>query len=127
MKSWIKSMIVLLLACVCGFIAIVINPSGYEMILMVCAVDFLVLGLCLLSSVLVKQIKSNVSEFRVFAWTDIVIGLGVIAYAVYDIMTDTGWFAGLVGVLLLTYVLPAILLFLLIAYIVSGRKDKKDY
>ena len=125
MKAWIKPMTVLLIAFLCGFIAIVINPSGYEMILMISAIDFLVLGLCLLISVLVKQIKSNVSEYRVFAWTDIVIGLGVITYAVYDIKTATGWFAGLVGGLLLAYVLPAILVFLIVDIIVSRRKKKE--
>ena len=44
--------------------------------------------------------------YAVFAVTDIILALMTAAYAVYDIKTSTGWFAGLLGMLLLVFVLP---------------------
>lgn len=72
---------------------------------------------CFFAIAIVKQIRPGVSVYRIFAWTDGLIGLGVTGYAVYDIMTDTGWFAGLVGTLLLTSVIPAVLLLLAADYL----------
>lgn len=42
--------------------------------------------------------------------------ISVAAYAVYDILTDTGWFAGLMGSVLLIYVVPVIVLLLVIDF-----------
>ena len=63
------------------------------------------------------QIQPNVSVYKIFAVTDVIMGVGVTSYAIYDILTDTGWFAGLLGMLLLILVLPVILLLLIIDFI----------
>lgn len=53
------------------------------------------------------------------------LGISVAAYAVYDILTDTGWFAGLMGSVLLIYVVPLIVLLFVIDFVLYRRSKKK--
>lgn len=117
-KSWIRAIALFVAACVCWYVEIVINPSGLEPVMALLAVISTVLCVCFLVIAVLKHIKPNVSAYKIFAVTDILIGIGVTIYAIYDILTDTGWFAGLVGMLLLIIVLPVILLLLIIDFIV---------
>ena len=64
------------------------------------------------------------SPFFVFGVVDGVLCVLVAAYAAYDIATDTGWFAGLLGTLLLIFVVPA-LAALLLADIIAAFVVKK--
>lgn len=116
-KSWKRAITLFVVAFVCWFVEIVINPSGFEMIMFFLAVISTVLCVCFLVIAVLKQIKPNVSVYKIFAVTDTIIGIGVTTYAIYDILTDTGWFAGLLGMLLLILVLPVILLLLIIDFI----------
>lgn len=53
------------------------------------------------------------------------LGISVAAYAVYDILADTGWFAGLMGSVLLIYVVPLIVLLFVIDFVLYRRSKKK--
>ncbi|MBP3460374.1 MAG: hypothetical protein J6K58_14285 [Lachnospiraceae bacterium] len=89
------------------------------------------MAICLWFVVIVNKIRSVIgkerfSAFRCFAIADGILMAGTIAYAVYDIMTDTGFLAGIVGFFLLIIVVP-ILLLLLIGDIVAGYLYKKKH
>lgn len=89
------------------------------------------MSICLWFVVIVNKIRSvtgkeRFSAFRCFAIADGILMAGTIAYAVYDIMTDTGSFAGIVGLVLLIIFVP-ILLLLLIGDIVAGYLYKKKH
>ena len=116
-KSWKRAIALFLAAFVCWFVEIVINPPGFEMIMFFLAVISTVLCVCFLVIAIFTQIQPTVSVYKIFAVTDVIMGVGVTAYAIYDILTDTGWFAGFLGMLLLILVLPVILLLLIIDFI----------
>ena len=69
------------------------------------------------------------SPYRIFAIVNAALALGVAAYAIYDLQTATGWFAGLVGALLLIVVLPiiaALLLADLSLWLCKRRREKRE-
>ena len=80
-------------------------------------VYFLIIAIC-------SRIKENISPYKLFAILDLVFGLIVTIYAVYDILTDTGWFAGLLGTLLLIFIVP-ICIVLLIIDLILWRRSKR--
>ena len=87
-----------------------------------------ILRVCMGTVTLAGLFLKNRTGYAVFAVTDIVLALMTVAYAVYDIKTSTGWFAGLLGMLLLVFVLPVngvYLLIDLIAWHVRKKKEKK--
>lgn len=125
-KLW-KSVLVLIAATLLLWgVSLVTKTSGVLNFL--CVILSIVAG-CLFITAIVKQfLKRQASVYRIFAWTDGILTCCVILYAVYDILTDTGWFAGLFGVMLLVYILPVLLLLLLADYLiykVNARKQKK--
>lgn len=116
-KSWIRALILFVAAAACWYGEIVINPSNFEVILGFATMVTSILCICFLAIAIIKSINSNASGYKIFAWTDSLIGIGVLAYAIYDIVTATGWFAGLVGMLLIIFVIPVILVLLIIDYV----------
>lgn len=68
----------------------------------------------------------NRTGYAVFAVTDIILAIMTAAYAVYDIKTSTGWFAGLLGMLLLVFVLPVNGVYLLVDLIAWHVRKKKE-
>ena len=100
------TLVLLLLAAVCWFTELVFNPAGFELILFVAAGLFTMLFVSFGVLTLARKLWKTVSPYRVFALVNGCIGLAVLIYAIYDIKTDTGWFAGLFGVMLLVFVLP---------------------
>lgn len=126
MTKYMKiSMIALALAAICWWTEIVINPSGFESILGIAAIIFSLLFVCFLVIAIMQKINKNISPYLVFAIVDGVIGISVLAYAIYDILTDTGWFAGLLGTILLIFVAPIFTVFLLIDFGAWLWKRKK--
>jgi len=79
---------------------------------------FTLLTFCLLIICMVRALGKKASAYRIFAITNGILAVLVTGYAVYDILTDTGWFAGLLGVILLVYVVPVFLVLLLLDFIV---------
>lgn len=113
------------IALACWFVEIVIIPSNFEMLLVITAVVSSILCICFFAVAVIRQIKPHISGYKIFALADAIIGICVTAYAIYDILTDTGWFAGIVGVLLLIFVLPVILLLLIIDFVLYMRNKRK--
>ena len=91
-------------------ITIVFNLSGFELILPIFASISSIIFICFCVICICRKINKNVSAYRIFAIADSCIGIVVFIYAIYDIMTDTGWFAGLIGVLLLIFIIPIVII-----------------
>lgn len=127
LKLWRRTIALFVLAFACWYVEIVITPSHLEVVLGICAVTISILCVCSLAIAIARQIKPDASIYKVFAWTDGLIGIGVIAYAIYDILTATGWFAGLVGMLLLLFVVPVVLLLVVIDYVIYTRNRKRKH
>ena len=113
-------------AAFCWFVLIVLNPSNLELILAFAAVALTIAAVCFLAASIGGKPGKSASPYLVFAVTDILIGVCVAAYAIYDIQTSTGWFAGLLGVLLLISVLPIAAVFLLVDILVWWLKKPKQ-
>lgn len=114
-----------LLALICWILAIVLTPTTPKIWIALFAIAFSMVFLCFLTITIQKKFRPSLSPYRIFALTDIVIGLCVLGYALYDFATDTGWFAGLTGMLLLIFVLPINLLLLLIDFLIWKKKSSK--
>lgn len=74
---------------------------------------------------IVNRISAKASPYLVFAITDIIIGVFVTIYSVYDIHTDKGIMAGLLGFILLLFVVPCSVVLLVIdvvVWIINRRK-----
>lgn len=101
-------------------------PEIVEFQLGLAAVIAAAVTVCFLVTAVGKQIRPQISAYKLFGWADTVIGVIVLAYSVYDLRTDTGFLAGFVGAFYILCVLPALVLILLldlILYFVAKRKS----
>lgn len=114
------------LAVVCWLIEIVAEPSA---IIAVAAVVLSIIFLCFLSvsicSWIAKKREKDISAYKIFAAADCCIGILVTMYAVYDIKTDVGFMAGMVGFLLLLFVIPIVLVLLVADFIIWKLKKRE--
>ena len=85
-----------------------------------------ILFLDLLLTGAVTQIWKNVSPYRVFAISNIVIGICIALFAGHDIKNDRSFIPGLKGGLLLFSVAPYIELLLVIEFIIWLIKRPKE-
>lgn len=104
----------------------VMGSDVLALVILYAAVAVTISSLCYLVTVIIKLIRPGVSGYKIFAWTDGLIGTGVTIYAIYDIQTDTGWFAGLFGAALLVVVIPVAVLLLIIDIILYMRAKKRN-
>lgn len=127
-----KYLLVAVIATVFSFICWLFSVLGDGVVVIFCAIIGTIVALAFYFIFLTALIankcgKQKPSPYSVFAIVDIILMLGTSIYAVYDIMTDVGWFSGLVGWLLLIYVLPCMLAVLIIdgiIYFIVWRKKK---
>ena len=91
-------------------------------IILAVAAGITILGL--LAVIIVKSTGIKASPFLVFAIVDIVIGLIILGFAVYDFKSAVGEFAGILGELALVIGEPVVAIILIID-IVVWRVDKK--
>ena len=127
-KYWKTAIALFVVACICWYVGIVIIPPHFEGILVIGAVASSILCVCFVVIAIIRQIKPGISSYMIFALTDGLLGVGVTAYAIYDKLTDTGWFAGLLGMLLLILVVPVIIVLLIIdfiLYVIYKKKARK--
>lgn len=126
-KSWGRAIALFAVAFVCWYVEIVFVPPGiWASFLWLAAVTASILCLCFLVIAVIRQFKPEISGYQIFAWTDALLGISVAAYAVYDILTDTGWFAGILGYVLLIFVVPVIVLLLVIDFVLYKRRKNKQ-
>lgn len=116
-------------AAVCWFILIIWNPSDFEIWFAAAAMVSTILFLCLLAvcigSWLAGKKGKNLSPYKIFAAADLAVGFLIAVYAVHDILTADVFFGGLVGVLLLIFVMPAVGVLLVADFIAARRKRRK--
>ena len=67
----------------------------------------------------------KVSPYKIFAAADLLVGLLVAAYAVHDIVNAVGFFGGLLGALLLIFVMPMVAALLISDFILAGRTKRR--
>ena len=78
---------------------------------------------------ILKKFAKKASPYLLFAIADILIGLLILGFAIYDFNTAEGEFAGILGELALLIGEPIVVVLLIIDAIVwykSRRKIKKD-
>ncbi len=115
------------LAAIVWFVGLVFNPPGLEMVLAIAAIVFSIISICLVVCCIAEKINSQVSLYKVFAIADIVLGVLAGGYAVYDIRTDTGWFAGLLGALIMFMGIPVFVVLLLgdwVVWLVNRKRNR---
>lgn len=102
-----------------------LNIDNFEMIRFVTTIYFAILFIGFLFTGTVKAIRKDTSPYCVFAIVNFVIGIGTALFSIYDIKTDTDeWFGGLVGILLLVFVIPFISVLLIIDFIAWKKSNK---
>jgi hypothetical protein len=98
----------------------------FEIILYVCGIASTATFICLSVVCIVRLISRNISPYAVFGVTDSVLAIVVALYAIYNIKTDTSWFMpGLIGGILLMFVVPILLLLFVVNFIMWWIKRKK--
>ncbi|MGN0496271.1 MAG: hypothetical protein ACI4GW_08620 [Lachnospiraceae bacterium] len=102
-----------------------INSLSGAVILLLFAIAASILSFCMICVWLIRKIKPGISSYKLFGITDVVVEGIIVIYAVYDILTDTGIMAGIAGFLILCFVAPVPLIFLIIDIILYFR-NKKD-
>ena len=115
------------LAAIVWFVGLVFNPPGLELVLAIAAIVFSIISICLVVCCIAEKINSQVSLYKVFAIADIVLGVLAGGYAVYDIRTDTGWFAGLLGALIMFMGIPVFVVLLLgdwVVWLVNRKRNR---
>jgi len=78
---------------------------------------------------ILKKFAKKASPYLLFAIADIIIGLLILGFAIYDINTAEGEFAGILGEMALLIGEPIVVVLLIIdaiAWFKSRRKIKKD-
>ena len=78
---------------------------------------------------ILKKFAKKASPYLLFAIADIIIGLLILGFAIYDFNTAEGEFAGILGEMALLIGEPIVVVLLIIDIIVwfkSRRKIKKD-
>ncbi len=125
-KIWIGSLISLMVAIVSVSGNLIGKMLNDDMITpYIIGSNAAILFLDLLLTGAVTQIWKNVSPYRVFAISNIVIGIGIASYAVYDIKTDHGFLAGIIGSLMLAFIVPFIVVLLVAELLIWERKKPK--
>ncbi len=117
----------IVLAAIVWFAGLVFNPPGLEMVLAIAAIVFSIISICLVVCCIAWKINSQISLYKVFAIVDIVLAVLAGGYAVYDIRTDTGWFAGLFGALIMFMGMPVFAVLLLgdwVVWIVNRKRNR---
>lgn len=83
------------------------------------------MALCCLITYIGLRITKRFSGYRIFAITNALLALGVLGYAIYDICTDEGFLAGILGMLLLITVFPIQIIALIVEFFVYRHKKNK--
>lgn len=116
-------------AAVFWLVLILWSSSDYEIWFAAAAIVSSILFICLLAVCGVSRMAAKkgkkVSPCKIFAAADLLVGLLVAAYAVYDIVTAVGFFGGLLGTLLLIFVMPVVAALLVIDFILAVRKKRR--
>lgn len=95
----------------------------------IASILFSILAICFLTISILKKTITKASPYKIFAISDSIIGVLTFLYAIYDIKTSTGLFAGLCGIMLLITVIPvaiALLLIELLVWVYNKKRENKN-
>lgn len=95
----------------------------------IASILFSILAICFLTISILKKTITKASPYKIFAISDSIIGVLTFLYAIYDIKTSTGLFAGLCGIILLVTVVPvtiALLLIELLVWVYNKKRENKN-
>ena len=90
---------------------------------------FSILTICFLIVSISKKLIPKASPYKIFAISVSIIGVLTFLYAIDDIKTSTGLFAGLCGIILLITVVPvtiALLLIELLVWVYNKKRENKN-
>ena len=90
--AWLLALITFLLWC-CFFM---LQVEIVTLVLLFACANLTVATVIFLIVAFIKKRLPDVSAHRIFTIVDGVVGTGILTYGIYDILTDTEWFAGLV-------------------------------
>ena len=125
-KIWIGALVSLILVIICWF---GFNIDNFEIIRFMTTAYSAILFVCFLFTWVIKLIKKTISPYLVFAVVNFLIGIDISIFSVYDMKSHADeWFGGLVGAVLLVYVVPFIIILLIIDFIIwriSKSKKKR--
>lgn len=122
-KIWIGTLVSLILLIICWF---GFNIDDFEMVRFMTTVYSSILFVCFLFTGVVKQIRKKASPYCIFAVVNFLIGISISIFSIYDIKTNVDeWFGGLLGTILLVFVIPFIILLLIIDFVVWKKSKLK--
>ena len=93
------------------------------------AIVLSIISVCMGGVCLAKRFIKHASPYKVFGIVDMALEVFIVGYAIYDLMTDTGMFAGIFGFLLLCYVAPVPVILLIVdvcLYFAKARKNRRQ-
>lgn len=88
------------------------------------AIVMSIISVCMGGVCLAKRFMKHASPYKVFGMIDMMLEVFIVGYAIYDLMTDTGMFAGIFGFLLLCYVAPIPVILLIVDVCLYFAKAK---
>lgn len=129
-KITITSVLITIVLWVTGIAVINIYLSNFiALALLETAIVLSIISVCMCGVCLAKRFMKHTSPYRVFGIIDMMLEVLIVGYAIYDLMTDTGMFAGILGFLLLCYVAPIPVILLIVdvcLYFAKARKNRRQ-
>ena len=127
LKYFKITLIALLFAIISWIVAVYGIANGVW--IWIASILFSILAICFLTISILKKTITKASPYKIFAISDSIIGVLTFLYAIYDIKTSTGLFAGLCGIILLVTVVPvtiALLLIELLVWVYNKKRENKN-
>ena len=127
LKYFKITLIALLFAIISWIVAVYGIADGVW--IWIASILFSILAICFLTISIFKKTITKASPYKIFAISDSIIGVLTFLYAIYDIKTSTGLFAGLCGIILLVTVVPvtiALLLIELLVWVYNKKRENKN-
>lgn len=128
MSKYFKITLIALLFAIISWIVAVYGIADGVWI-WIASILFSILAICFLIISISKKVIAKVSPYKIFAISVSIIGVLTFLYAIYDIKTSTGLFAGLCGIILLVTVVPvtiALLLIELLVWVYNKKRENKN-
>lgn len=128
MSKYFKITLIALLFAIISWIVAVYGIANGVWI-WIASILFSILAICFLTISILKKTITKASPYKIFAISDSIIGVLTFLYAIYDIKTSTGLFAGLCGIILLVTVVPvtiALLLIELLVWVYNKKRENKN-
>ena len=128
MSKYFKITLIALLFAIISWIVAVYGIADGVWI-WIASILFSILAICFLTISILKKTITKASPYKIFAISDSIIGVLTFLYAIYDIKTSTGLFAGLCGIILLVSVVPvtiALLLIELLVWVYNKKRENKN-